>query len=377
MPPRKKVSGKSVQEILASAQAKFGDKLTVGFKADVQVTSSGSLALDEVLDVGGIPEGRSHMFVGPPSSGKTTAALTFAGVVQKQLHESDTDQIILYLDYECALDEEYAEALGFDISDESTVLMVRPDDFETGANLARVMIEAGKVRLVIWDSIPSMMPSSTWQKESGEVEVAPLPRLLGPFLGLLNPLLMKHNCTNIMINHISEKIGGFNGFGPPPKVIPGGVKAQYYSSTIVMFTRTGGEKGKSHNVYGEEQEVWVANKVKITTTKNKVGRPNKELEGLIRFGSGFDNVWTAIKILRAKKLITGEKWIVFDPAFSHPDMKDNQLYGQPKLQAFINSHPEWAEALVTKVRELLASEPKPAKLVPVAASDDPEEMESE
>lgn len=376
MPPKKKVTGQTVQEILASAKVKFGDKLTVGFKSDVNVISSGSIALDEVLDVGGIPEGRSHMFVGPPSSGKTSAALTFAGVIQKRIREEQSDQIILYLDYECALDEEYAEALGFDISDEATVLMVRPDDFETGANLARAMIEAGKVRLVIWDSIPSMIPSSTWTKDSGEVEVAPLPRLLGPFLGLLNPLLMKHNCTNIMINHVTEKIGGAPGFGPPAKVFPGGVKAQYYSSTIVMFTRVGGEKGKSYNAYGEEQEVWVANKVKITTTKNKVGRPNKELEGLIRFGSGFDNLWTAIKILRARKFVTGDTWITFDPEYAHPDMNSGaKIQGQKQLQAFIQDHPEWAESVVSKVQALLDSERKSGKVVPVTASDDSEEME--
>src|SRR3954471_9106378 len=241
MPPKEKK--KTRAEILAAANKRYPDKFSIGFESTAEFLDTGNMALNHLIG-GGVPKGRITQFYGQSMSGKTTAALQTAAKTQKMLRETNSPQFILYLDYECALDETYAESLGLDLNDAQTFMMVRPDDFETGANLARDLIQSGEAILVIWDSVPSMMPSSIFEDEVGKAAVAPLPRVLAPFLGTLNPIINKSKTACIFINHVGEKIGGMPGFGPPVKVRPGGKALTYYSSVMVEFTGTTKEKGK-------------------------------------------------------------------------------------------------------------------------------------
>src|ERR1043165_5806025 len=183
MPPKKK---KTRADILAEANKKFGDKFSVGFQSNAEFLDTGNLTLNHLIG-GGVPLGRITQFYGQSMSGKTTAALQTAAMTQKKIREEGLDKVIVYMDYECALDESYASSLGLDLNDESTFMMFRPDDFETGGQIARDLIETGEVLLIIWDSVPSMIPSTVFADEVGKAAVAPLPRVLAPFLGTLNP----------------------------------------------------------------------------------------------------------------------------------------------------------------------------------------------
>lgn len=359
----KSAKSESVAAIVASATKKYGDKLNVGFRAPVESSSTGNLAIDWITDVDGFPRGRTIMLRGKSQSGKTTCALQFAAEVQRELRESNSDQVILYLDYECALDQDYVNALGFDISDEETVIMFRPRDFETGASVLKQLIEAGKVRMFIWDSIPAAIPNTVFEEEVGKQLISPLARILGPFMGQLNPLMEASGCTGVFINHITDKIGGGPGFGPPEKISPGGVKAVYYSSIILDFNRVGGEKGKVYDIYGEENEVWVASVIEITCHKNKVGRPMRKVKALIKYGSGFDNFWSAYKILSNRGLISGATWVTFDESLTHPDMAGGKLNGKNKVNEFASTHPEWREQVINVATELLASAPDSGMMV--------------
>jgi recombination protein RecA len=353
MPPVAKK--KTRADILAASNKKYGDKYSIGFQSNAEFLDTGNITLNHLIG-GGVPRGRITQFYGQSMSGKTTAALQTAAMTQKMIREQGLDQFILYLDYECALDEDYAMALGLDISDDSTFMMVRPDDFETGGQFARDMIETGEVALAIWDSVPSMMPSSVFQDEVGKAAVAPLPRVLAPFLGTLNPLINKTNTACIFINHVGEKIGGMPGFGPPAKVRPGGKALTYYSSVMIEFIGTTKEKGKVYNVFGEEEEVAIATETKMHCTKNKVGVPMRVAKALVRYGEGFDNFWAARKILENKGLVTGSVWITFDEAIG-----GGKFQGNAKVLANAKANPGWRQGVIDAAIKILEVEPNPMK----------------
>lgn len=369
MPPAKK---KSRAEILAAANKKYADKFSIGFQSNAQFLDTGNLTLNHLIG-GGVPLGRITQFYGQSMSGKTTAALQTAAMAQKKIREEGLNKFILYLDYECALDEKYAEALGLDLNDDTTFMMVRPDDFETGANLARELIDTGEVLLAIWDSVPSMMPSTVLDDEVGKPAVAPLPRVLAPFLGMLNPLLNKTNTAVIFINHVGEKIGGMPGFGPPAKVRPGGKALTYYSSVMVEFIGTTKEKGKLYNVFGEEMEVAIATETKMVCTKNKVGVPMREAKALVRYGEGFDNFWAARRYFEGKGLISGAAWITVDESLG-----GGKFNGKNQLQKHANENPEWRQNIIDLAVQRLELETghddiaqavKQAKLFPEAVDE--------
>lgn len=358
MPPAKKKITRA--DILEAAKKKYSDKFSIGFQSSAEFIPTGNMVLDHLIG-GGVPKGRITQFYGQSMSGKTTAALQTAAMAQKHIRENKLDQYILYLDYECALDETYAEALGLDINDERTFLMLRPDDFETGANMARDFIESGEVALAIWDSVPSMIPSSVFEDEVGKAAVAPLPRVLAPFLGTLNPILNRTKAAAIFINHVGEKIGGMPGFGPPAKVRPGGKALTYYSSVMVEFVGTTKEKGKVYNIFGEEVEVPIATETKMVCTKNKVGVPMREAKALVRYGEGFDNFWAAQKILENRRLIVSAgAWITFDEKLG-----GGKFNGKAQLNAKASSDLAWRQSVIDYAVTALLEDPTPAKAAPV------------
>lgn len=356
MPP--KIKKKTRADILAESNKKYADKFSIGFQSNAEFLDTGNMALNHLIG-GGVPKARITQFYGQSMSGKTTAALQTAAITQQLIRSQGLDQFILYLDYECALDETYAEALGLDINDEATFMMLRPDDFETGANMARDFIESGEVILAIWDSVPSMMPSSTFADEVGKPAVAPLPRVFAPFLGTLNPIINKSKTACIFINHIGDKIGGMPGFGPPAKVRPGGKALTYYSSVMIEFTGTTKEKGKVYNVYGEEVEVPIATETRMVCTKNKVGVPMREAKALIRYGEGFDNLWSARKVLENKKLIVNAgAWVKVDETLG-----GESFNGNAKFNAKASSDPIWRQMLIDKAQEILVNDPSPTAVI--------------
>lgn len=348
--PAKKKENKSIADILGEANKKYADKFTVGFATNTRFLSTGNIALDDIMG-GGVPVGRLTQFYGKSQSGKTTAALQTAALEQKRILDEGSDQIILYMDYECALDETYAKSLGLDIHDDS-FLMLRPENFEAGANLVKDLVETGKVSLVVWDSVASAIPSAVFDEEVGKAAVAPLARLLSPFLGMLNPILLKTETAAIFINHVHNAIGGMPGFGPPQKVRPGGEKLTYYSSVMVEFIGTTKEKGSVKNVYGEDVEVAVATETKMVCTKNKVGIPQREGKALVRYGIGFDNFWAAKKILEYNKFIVSSgAWTKFDESLG-----GYNLNGGKAVNDKAANDPAWRQLLIDKAVAILAED---------------------
>lgn len=381
------------ESILAKAQKKYN--LAVGplsqIAQDATFITTGNIAIDHIIG-GGLPLGRSVELAGPPSSGKTTTALQTAAALQKVIISGGDeskgikpDDKILYLDYEQTIDQSYAKALGLDIDHES-FLLTQPDTLEDGANLAVELISTGRIRLVIWDSVASMMPSAKSEAEIGKSLPAVQAKLMSDLGQKLNPLLYEHQTLNIWVNHLKEIMAmGMTRPGmPPPKSTPGGVALKFYASVRVEYKQLQQIKEKMIDpLSGEEVETPGATNVEVKVTKNKVAPPFRKAVVRVRFGRGFDNFWTAMQILLAGKQVmysTGYYYFhKVEEAGLAPEWMERAKTGtqRPNIRSDKNlfnaadEHPEWREAVIKYASEFVKNNALVMKAVT------PEEAEAE
>ena len=367
MPPKAK---SDISAILANSRKKYDiDAGPMGRVAEgTKSISTGSLAIDFITGVGGLPLGRSVELFGPPASSKTTTALMTAANHQKEIISQGLDEYILYLDYEQAMDPEYALGLGLD-TDHESFIFAQPNLFEDGANFALELIQTGKIRVVIFDSVAAMTPAALKEAEVGKVQVAPQARLMSVLMQKLNPILMNTGTLAIFINHLKEKVG-MGGPAGPVKTTPGGLSLKYYASMRIEYAPISQIKGEIKDpLTGLKRPETVASNVKVKVVKNKVAPPYKEAVVRVRFGKGFDDMFTVKNVLSANKKIYGTSgYFYFDkaPELIHADMalsKEDKPYihGEASLMEFADSHPEWRKQAVDLARELIAESAKNSK----------------
>ncbi len=347
---------------------------TVAKKYDVRVGSlsavatktealtTGNLAIDYLTGVGGLPIGRVTECYGQPSSGKTTTALQAAAELQKRIIAERSDEYILFMDFEHALDEDYAGSLGLDVNHPS-FLLAQPYWLEQGAEAAQKLIETGKVRLSIWDSVAEMTPKSVldadFDRRTSAMERA---RMIKELLARMTPLIHQKRCASVFLNHLVEGIdmGGGRPGMPPPETTPGGKALKFYSSLRMSYKQVKQIKGKTFDALaGDTVDQVVAVDTKVKVTKNKLGNPFREAVVRVRFGAGFDNAWSALQVLTAyRKVVIGTSGFhYFDaknvPELVHADMRTSPT-GRPTIQGeynvlrFADEHPDWRQALITR-----------------------------
>jgi recombination protein RecA len=109
---------------------------------DLEVISTGSIALDIALGIGGLPKGRIIEIYGPESSGKTTLTLQVIAECQKK------GGTAAFIDAEHALDPSYARRLGVNVDD---LLISQPDTGEQALEIADMLVRSSAVDVVIVD----------------------------------------------------------------------------------------------------------------------------------------------------------------------------------------------------------------------------------
>jgi recombination protein RecA len=351
----------SFKDALAEINKKY--RFQAGSLSDVadEVTglTTGSLAIDYLTGVGGIPRARITELYGQPSSGKTTTALQCAAILQSKIISGGSDDHILYLDFEHALDGDYCAALGLDVDHPSFVL-VQPNWLEQGAEISEKLIKTGKVRLSIWDSVAEMTPEDVeFGVRTTAMERA---RLLKSLLQRHNSLFYENDCAGIFLNHMVEAVSMSGRPGMPPvETSPGGVALKFYSSLRLAFKQIGQKRGKAPDALtGEVTDQVIATYVKVKATKNKVGIPMREAELRVRFGQGFDEPWSALNVLLDHKRVTKSgAMYVFNPknvpGLMHADMSLSatglgQFRGEGAVFAFADSRPDWRDQLIKEAR---------------------------
>ena len=302
---------------------------------DVEVVSSGSLALDVALGIGGLPRGRVVEIYGPESSGKTTLTLQVIAEAQK------VGGTAAFVDAEHALDPQYAENLGVKVED---LLVSQPDNGEQALEITDMLVRSGAVDIVVIDSVAALTPKAEIEGEMGDRHIGLQARLMSQALRKLTANIKRSNCMVVFINQIRMKIGVMFG---SPETTTGGNALKFYASVRLDIRRIGSIKR------GDEV---IGNQTRVKVVKNKMAPPFRQAEFEILYGTGISKLGELIDLGVANGIVEkAGAWYSYE--------KDRIGQGKENARAFLQEHPEMAEEIEKRLRAVLLPKKTPNKEV--------------
>ena len=292
---------------------------------NVEVVSSGSLALDVALGIGGLPRGRVVEVYGPESSGKTTLTLQVIAEAQK------VGGTAAFVDAEHALDPQYAENLGVNVED---LLVSQPDTGEQALEITDMLVRSGAVDIVVVDSVAALTPKAEIEGEMGDRHVGLQARLMSQALRKLTANIKRSNCMVVFINQIRMKIGVMFG---SPETTSGGNALKFYASVRLDIRRIGAIK-KGDEVIG--------NQTRVKVVKNKMAPPFRQAEFEILYGKGISKLGELIDLGVANGIVEkAGAWYSYE--------KDRIGQGKENSREFLKEHPDMAEEIESRLRTML------------------------
>jgi recombination protein RecA len=287
------------------------------------VISTGSLALDLALGVGGLPKGRVVEIFGPESSGKTTLALHVVAEAQKQ------GGVSAFIDAEHALDVHYAKRLGVKTDD---LLISQPDTGEQALEITDILVRSGAVDVIVIDSVAALVPKAEIEGEMGDAHMGLQARLMSQALRKLTATISKSNTIVVFVNQIRMKIGVMFG---NPETTSGGNALKFYSSVRLDVRRIASIK--------QGQDV-VGNRTKVRVVKNKVAPPFKEVEFDLIYGEGISREGDIIDLAVEKNLVEKSgTW------YAYHDQRIGQ--GRENAKQFLKENPKMREQMEQEILE--------------------------
>ena len=317
---------KILEGVLADIEKQFGKGaiMRLGNEEHIEIdtTSSGSLALDIALGVGGFPVGRIIEIFGPESSGKTTIALQAIAEVQKKGGRA------AFIDAEHALDPVYAKNIGVDVDN---LYISQPDNGEQALEITETMVRSGALDIVVVDSVAALVPKAEIDGDMGDSHVGLQARLMSQALRKLTAVISKSNCTVVFINQLREKVGVMFG---NPETTTGGRALKFYSSVRMDVRRI-----ESLKQGGEV----IGNRTRVKVVKNKIAPPFKEAEFDIMFGEGISYEGDVLDLAASINVINKSgAW------YAYEGEKIGQ--GRENAKLYLKDHPDVCEEVADKVR---------------------------
>ncbi len=314
-----------LKEALDEIKQRFGEgaimRLAEAKAMDVEVISTGSVAIDMALGAGGVPRGRVIEIYGPESTGKTTLALHVIAQAQKQ------GGVGAFIDAEHALDPEYAKRIGVNVQE---LLISQPDSGEQALQILETLVRSGEVDVIVVDSVAALTPKTEIAGEMGEFQIGLQARLMSSALRKLSAIVSKTKTCVIFINQIRMKIGVFFG---NPETTPGGLALKFYASVRIELRRIAQLK-KGEEITG--------NRMRAKIVKNKVAAPFKTAEFDIFYNEGIS---AAGDILN-----TGIVQGIVKKAGSWLQYENTKLgQGAEQARSFLGENPKIAAEIRTKL----------------------------
>lgn len=321
-------SRKNVELAISAITKQFGDgsimRLGENAKMKVETLSTGSLAIDLALGVGGLPRGRIVEIYGPESSGKTTFCLSVIAEAQKR------GGLAAFIDVEHALDPKYARVVGVNLDD---LLVSQPDSGEDALNITETLIRSNAIDVIVIDSVAALVSRQELDGQMGDATVGSQARLMSQAMRRLTAVVSKTKCICIFTNQIREKIGVMFG---SPETTPGGRALKFFASIRIDIRRKDQIKTADGKVVG--------NRTKIKVVKNKVAPPFTEVEFDIMYDEGISKLGSLLDLgIEHKVLEKKGAWIAYE----------GNLVGQGRdaaKQAF-KEKPELAEKVGKAIME--------------------------
>ena len=316
-----------LNEALKAIEKQYGKgsimKLGEHADVDVDAISTGSLAIDYALGVGGLPKGRIIEIYGPESSGKTTLALQAIAECQKGGGKA------AFIDAEHAIDPRYAKALGVDVDE---LILSQPDSGEQALEIAEVLIKSGAIDLIVVDSVAALVPQAELDGEMGDSNIGLHARLMSKAMRKLAGAMNANSCTTIFINQLREKVGVMFG---NPETTTGGRALKFYATIRIEVRKSEAIKNG--------QEV-IGNKVNVKVVKNKVAPPFKTCQVEIYYGEGISHLSEVINMGVEMGIIEKSgSW------YSYNGEKIGQ--GTDVVRAYLQANPQIDEAITQQIKE--------------------------
>lgn len=323
----------NVDDIINVFNRKFGEgslkTLSSRYRVDCEVISSGSLALDGAMGVGGYPKGRIIEIFGPEASGKTTLALHVVANVQKD------GGTAAYIDAEHALDPKYMHKLGVDLD---SLLLGQPDCGEQALDMVDLLIDTHAVDVIIIDSVAALVPRSELEGEVGDNSIGAQARMMSQFLRRAVPKIKNSGTTVVFINQIRHKIGVMFG---NPETTSGGNAMKFYASMRIDIRR--------RQTIKRNDEV-IGHIAKVKVIKNKVATPFKTCDVSIIYGIGIDNNIDIIEL--------GYKYKILSKSGSWYSYKDQRIgNGIEAATTFLKDNDDIRNNIIAEVKEHLFDAP--------------------
>ncbi len=323
---------KVLQAAIAKIEKNYGKGsiMKLGDRAVEQTDSisTGSIALDAALGVGGFPKGRIIEIYGPESSGKTTLAIHAIAESQKN------GGLAAFIDAEHAFDSTYAKKLGVDVDN---LYISQPDNGEQALEIADNLISSGAVDIIVIDSVAALTPKSEIDGEMGDSKMGLHARLMSQALRKMTATISKTKCCCIFIKQLRDKIGVMLG---SPETTTGGNPLKFYSSIRLDIRKIQTLK---------DGDASIGNRVRVKVVKNKVAPPFRQVEFDLLFGQGISKMGELVDIgVEAEIIKKSGSW------FSYGETKLGQ--GREAVKQLLADNPELQEEISEKIRQYLTTE---------------------
>ncbi len=305
------------------------------------VVSTGSIALDLALGVGGLPRGRVVEIYGPESSGKTTLALHVIAEAQK------AGGTAAFIDVEHALDPTYAAALGVDLDH---LLVSQPDTGEQALDIAEMLVRSNAVDVVVLDSVAALVTKAELEGDMGDTHVGLQARLMSQALRKLTAAISRSKCVMIFINQLREKVGVMFG---SPETTSGGRALKFYASVRL-------DVRKLEQIKIGTDVVGTRTRVKVV--KNKVAPPFRQAEFDITYGRGISKMGSILDVALERNIVgkSGSWW-------TYGETRIGQ--GRENAKVYLEEHGDLATEIEDKIRTALkASSSTNGHATPVGAA---------